>query len=216
MLSAEPPPHHSPAAAPSASCTLSASQPPNEAANCPLHSTQGYALLSAEPAPPTPPHPAPHLGVHLPPTCSSAKCFLYSVGTAPNAAANCPALTYTPPLARHTSVSLCTHRVGLTGAYGFKSAHSQLIYHTRAEHQTCGSQHHTACCCCCVGGGATMHSSPPACLQIPWHCMLVCLYVGRTSLHPVVTTGVSLCVCQLHLPMRCHTVTSCRAQRLLP
>lgn len=44
-------------------------------------------------------------------TCSSARCFLYSGGTAPNAAANCPALTYTPPLVRHTSMSLCMNNI---------------------------------------------------------------------------------------------------------
>jgi hypothetical protein len=40
-------------------------------------------------------------------TCSSARCLRYSAGTAPKAAANWPAFTYTPPLARHTSVSRC-------------------------------------------------------------------------------------------------------------
>lgn len=41
-------------------------------------------------------------------TCSSARRLRYSVGTEPNAAANCPALTYTPPLTRHTSVKRCS------------------------------------------------------------------------------------------------------------
>ncbi len=38
-------------------------------------------------------------------TARSSNCastVRYSLGTPPNAAANCPALTYTPPLRRHT------------------------------------------------------------------------------------------------------------------